>query len=386
MKKAVVVGGNSGIGLSAVHKLLAMGYENITVFDRSGKNIPEDERITFVLFNLLNKDFSVFDEHTDADALFITAGLGRLAMFEELEEQEIINGLTVNAEAVIRIIGHYYRKIKSNENFYCGIMGSITGLINSPLFSVYSAAKGALCRFIESINSELEYAGSPNRILNASPGVIKGTSFYGAKNTDLDALKDFTEAFVQKTFERELLFIPNYESTYKGVVERYIKNPQQFGLESIEYKKSSGRLDIPTKPQIKVGYLSGTFDLFHIGHLNILRRAKQYCDYLVVGVHRDGSHKGKETFIPFEERKAIVSSISYTDKVIEACKEDSDIYKNGIVKYDYLFAGSDYKGTKRFLSYEEYFKEKGVEIVYFPYTKGTSSTQLREIIEKKKDK
>lgn len=386
MKKAVVVGGNSGIGLSAVHKLLAMGYENITVFDRSGKNIPEDERITFVLFNLLNKDFSVFDEHTDADALFITAGLGRLAMFEELEEQEIINGLTVNAEAVIRIIGHYYHKIKSNENFYCGIMGSITGLINSPLFSVYSAAKGALCRFIESINSELEYAGSPNRILNASPGVIKGTSFYGAKNTDLDALKDFTEAFVQKTFERELLFIPNYESTYKGVVERYIKNPQQFGLESIEYKKSSGRLDIPTKPQIKVGYLSGTFDLFHIGHLNILRRAKQYCDYLVVGVHRDGSHKGKETFIPFEERKAIVSSISYTDKVIEACKEDSDIYKNGIVKYDYLFVGSDYKGTKRFLSYEEYFKEKGVEIVYFPYTKGTSSTQLREIIEKKKDK
>lgn len=386
MKKAVVVGGNSGIGLSAVHKLLAMGYENITVFDRSGKNIPEDERITFVLFNLLNKDFSVFDEHTDADALFITAGLGRLAMFEELEEQEIINGLTVNAEAIIRIIGHYYHKIKSNENFYCGIMGSITGLINSPLFSVYSAAKGALCRFIESINSELEYAGSPNRILNASPGVIKGTSFYGAINTDLDALKDFTEAFVQKTFERELLFIPNYESTYKGVVERYIKNPQQFGLESIEYKKSSGRLDIPTKPQIKVGYLSGTFDLFHIGHLNILRRAKQYCDYLVVGVHRDGSHKGKETFIPFEERKAIVSSISYTDKVIEACKEDSDIYKNGIVKYDYLFVGSDYKGTKRFLSYEEYFKDKGVEIVYFPYTKGTSSTQLREIIEKKKDK
>lgn len=386
MKKAVVVGGGSGIGLSVVHRLLDMGYENVTVFDRNDKNIPKDERITFVLFNLLNKDFSVFDDYTDIDALFITAGFGRLAMFGELDEQEIINGLTVNAEAVIRIIRHYYSKINSKDDFYCGVMGSITGLISSPLFSVYSASKGALCRFIEGVNAELEYLGAVNRILNASPGVIKGTSFYGAQNTDFDAVKGFTEEFVKRTFERELLYIPDYESTYKGVIDRYIKDPQKFGLESIEYKKRSGRTDIPTKPQIKVGYLSGTFDLFHIGHLNILMRAKQYCDYLVVGIHPDASHKGKKTFIPFEERKSIVAAISYTDKVIEACREDSDIYKKGIVKYDYLFVGSDYKGTERFRLYEDYFKDKGVEIVYFPYTKGTSSTQLREIIEKNKNK
>lgn len=108
-----------------------------------------------------------------------------------------------------------------------------------------------------------------------------------------------------------------------------------------------------------------------------------YCDYLVVGVHRDGSHKGKEVYIPFEERMEILRSISFVDEVIESEKEDSDIYSKGIVLYDMLFVGSDYKGTERFNSYEEYFKDKGVQIIYFPYTKGTSSTQLRAALSKK---
>lgn len=75
-----------------------------------------------------------------------------------------------------------------------------------------------------------------------------------------------------------------------------------------------------------VGYLSGTFDLFHIGHLNLLRRAKQYCDYLVVGVHKDASHKGKTAFIPYEERVEIIRSIGNVGKVIPSEPEDCDIY------------------------------------------------------------
>lgn len=130
-----------------------------------------------------------------------------------------------------------------------------------------------------------------------------------------------------------------------------------------------------------IGYLSGTFDLFHIGHLNMLRKAKEQCDYLIVGVHKDASHKGKETFIPFEERKEIVGSCKYVDEAVESCKEDSDAWN--LYKYDKLFVGSDYKGTERFLKYEEFFKDKRVEIVYFPYTQGTSSTQLRKRIMKK---
>lgn len=129
---------------------------------------------------------------------------------------------------------------------------------------------------------------------------------------------------------------------------------------------------------MRIGYLSGTFDLFHVGHLNLLRRAKDACDYLIVGINADASHKGKQTFIPFEERLEIVGAIKYVDKAVPACKEDSEAWE--VWHYAKLFVGSDYKGSERFNRYEEYFADKGVEIVYFPYTQGTSSTQIRECI------
>ena len=131
---------------------------------------------------------------------------------------------------------------------------------------------------------------------------------------------------------------------------------------------------------IKIGYLSGTFDLFHVGHLNLLERAKKYCDYLVVGVNSNASHKGKVTFIPLEERMRIVGAIGIVDKVVEALPEDSEAWDE--IRYDYLFVGSDYKDSERFNRYEEYFADKNVEIIYFPYTQGTSSTQLREVLDK----
>ncbi len=127
-----------------------------------------------------------------------------------------------------------------------------------------------------------------------------------------------------------------------------------------------------------IGYLSGTFDLFHIGHLNLIRRAKEQCDYLIVAVHDSGKWKGKETFIPFEERKEIVGACRYVDQVVDSPVEDSDAWE--LYHFDKLFVGSDYKGTERFQRYEEFFKDKGVEIVYFPYTQSTSSTQIRALV------
>ena len=129
-----------------------------------------------------------------------------------------------------------------------------------------------------------------------------------------------------------------------------------------------------------VGYISGTFDLFHIGHLNIIKKAKENCDYLIVGVHESGAWKGKETFIPFKERLEIISSIKYVDLVIKSYQNDTDaIAKHSINK---LFVGDDYKGSDRFKMYEKICTNSKVEIIYFPYTKSTSSSKLRDALQK----
>ena len=179
-------------------------------------------------------------------------------------------------------------------------------------------------------------------------------------------------------YRHETRYIPDYDTVYGGVLERYHRDPIQFAMDSYAHKLSR----VSDKPQVTVGYLSGTFDLFHIGHLNLLRRAKEHCDFLIVGVHKSGAWKKKETYIPFEERIEIIRNIRYVDLAVESMPEDSDAYD--LYHYDKLFVGSDYKGTERFVRYENYFKNKDVEIVYFPYTNGTSSTQLRAAIRKGK--
>ena len=263
----------------------------------------------------------------------------------------------------------------NDEIFYAGVMGSISGWISTPSASVYAAAKAGVVRFVESINIELEMYGSRNRVLDVSPASFNGSRFYGGKN-DLSITSPLATEIIDHLFDRDTRFIPQYEEKFKAVLEWYHNDPQGYGLHSFRYKKESGRLD--NHQRVTIGYLSGTFDLFHVGHLNLLRRAKAQCDYLIVGVHGSGAWKGKETFIPLEERKAIVSACKYVDKVVDSCAEDSDAWE--VWHYDKLFVGSDYKGTERFKRYEEYFVDKGVEIVYFPYTQNTSSTQIRKAV------
>lgn len=374
MKTALVVGGSSGIGLAIVKQLLELDYSKIYIYDRKGSDFLS-EKIEFTQFNLVEDDFSKFDSLVDkVDTLVITAGFGRVSKFETFEDIEIKNGIFVNEVAPIRIIRKFYDRIISNDDFYCLVMGSIAGMISSPLFSVYSAGKAGINRFIESVNIEIEESGSTNRILNVSPGSIKGTSFNGG-STDLEQVSALAQCILEQMFNHETVFIPDID-VYGDVLERYKNDPHTFGVESYQYKVDSGRLN--NIPQVKIGYLSGTFDLFHIGHLNLIRKAKQYCDYLVVGVHKDASHKGKETFISFDERVEILKAIKFVDEVIESKPEDMDVWSD--INYHYLFVGSDYKGTDRFNTYEKYFEDKDVEIVYFEYTKGTSSTQLRNAL------
>lgn len=385
MKKACVVGGSNGIGLAITKELTAKGF-HVIICDRVAPSHTEllPGTYSFHETNLLDFDANLFQNlstQNEIELLMITAGFGRVTAFENLHFAEVNNLLTVNTLSTIKILNIFYNRIKSPEAFYAGVMGSIAGLVNSPLFSVYAASKAAICRFTESVNVELEKAGTKNRILNVSPGSIKGTKFNGGQN-DLSQTKGLATLIIENLMNHSCLYIPEYEETFKNVIERNKTDSMEFGRSSYEYKMNSGR--ISNEKKVCIGYLSGTFDLFHVGHLNLLKRAKAMCDYLVVGVHPDGSHKGKDLFIPFEERKAIVGAIKYVDEVIDSMPEDSDVWAK--IHYSKLFVGSDYKGTERFLRYEKELGAKGVEIVYFPYTKGTSSTQIRDVILSKEKK
>ena len=379
-KKAVVIGGSNGIGLALSVCLIKRGYY-VEILDRVEPDsaILPNDAFHYTKCNLLDFDEALFSEiasEPNVELLMITAGIGRIADFQFHHIGEIDKILEIDTVSTIKILRLFYDRILDKKVFYTGVMGSIAGRLSSP--SVYSAAKAAVVRLIESINIELEEYGTDNRVLEISPAAFKGSNFYGQKN-DLTLTTPLAEEILVHLFNRRTVFIPNYEESLKAVLERYHDKPHEYGVHSYEYKKASGRLD--NGKRVSIGYLTGTFDLFHIGHLNLLRRAKENCDYLIVGVHNSGKWKGKETFIPLEERKAIVAACKYVDKVIDSYPEDSDAWF--IWHYDKLFVGSDYKGSERFQRYEEFFKDKKVEIVYFPYTKSTSSSQIRKTIQMK---
>lgn len=384
MNKALVIGGSNGIGLAIARHLISSGYY-VSVLDREApeNGILQLNAYDYHYCNLLDLDedmVSFYAADPDLSIVMLTAGFGRVADFAHFHTAEIKSMMTVNATSTLRILRLFYDRVMAQERFYCGVMSSISGLMSSPAAAVYSASKAAVCRLIESVNIELEIHGTQNRILNVAPSSFKGSRFYGEQNQPT-ILKELAAQIITNLLSSKELFIPQYDEIFKDVLARYHDDPHSYGLHSYKYKQESGRLD--NRKKVKIGYLSGTFDLFHIGHLNLLRRAKEQCDYLIVGVHDSGAWKGKETFIPFTERMQIVGACKYVDKVVQSCREDADAW--ALWHYDKLFVGSDYKGTERFNRYEEYFKDKGVEIVYFPYTQSTSSTQLRKALAQKNE-
>lgn len=243
MKRALVIGGANGIGLSIATELVNRNEcEKFYIVDRT---IVADEnmhqKFEAYQFDLTNDDYSFFSQFNDVDTLMITAGFGKLALFKDLDEQYIINSMNVNATAVMRIIHHFYDKIQATKDFYCGVMVSIAGFMSSPFFSVYGASKAALKIFIESVNVELEKSGTSNRILNVSPGSIKGTSFNQGK-TDLAQTTTLAKEIIQNLEEKDDLFIPQYEDIFKYVLARYQSDFREEGRHSYEYKLNSGRI------------------------------------------------------------------------------------------------------------------------------------------------
>lgn len=135
----------------------------------------------------------------------------------------------------------------------------------------------------------------------------------------------------------------------------------------------------------KVGYTTGVFDMFHIGHLNILRRAKEQCEYLIVGVSTDENvqnYKKKAPVIPFEERAEIVAAIRYVDRVVPQANMNK-LAAWEELKFDAIFHGDDWKGTDMYNDVQQKLQTVGVDVVFIPYTKGISSTILKEEMEHK---
>lgn len=188
------------------------------------------------------------------------------------------------------------------------------------------------------------------------------------------------------------------ESEYKVMicVKNYIPIINQLDRMGLrDYSVYDPEKDYPRKRWLKretgappkkyhVGYVAGVFDLFHIGHLNLFRRAKEQCDYLIVGVVNDERAeriKNKKPFIPFKERLEIVQSCRYVDEAVEIPTNfgnTRDAY--GIYHFDCMFTGDDHIGSPHWQGEKRYLEEHGAEMVFFPYTQGTSSTMLQALI------
>ncbi|MFE2550647.1 adenylyltransferase/cytidyltransferase family protein [Streptomyces sp. NPDC059355] len=142
-------------------------------------------------------------------------------------------------------------------------------------------------------------------------------------------------------------------------------------------------LGAPAHRPYRVGYAPGAYDLFHIGHLNILRHARSQCDYLVAGVVSDEMAelaKGRRPMIPLVERLEIVRSVRYVDAAfVETVPDKVETWKQ--VRFDVIFKGDDWRGTPKGDKLEKDFASVGVDVVYFPYTVHTSSTQLRRALD-----
>lgn len=243
MRKALVVGGANGIGLSIATELAKRNdIEKVYIVDKATIadefNNPKFEDYQF---DLTHQDYSIFDKFQDIDTLMITAGFGRLALFKDVDESIIPLSFNVNTIPVMRIIKRFYEKLEAKDDFYCGVMVSIAGFMSSPFFSIYAATKAALKVFIESVNVELLKGGSTNQILNVSPGSLKGTSFTAGK-TDLSVTAPMANAIVNEMEKKNDLFIPQYEEVYKTVLERYHEDFRKEGAHSYDYKVESGRI------------------------------------------------------------------------------------------------------------------------------------------------
>lgn len=212
--------------------------------------------------------------------------------------------------------------------------------------------------------------------------------------TDMEGIPIESPAILTTLREGEykvIICVKNYIPILKQLKEIGVKN---YGIYdwNLEYPRKAPMPVISQEKKAEitkkyhVGYIAGVFDLFHIGHLNMFKRAKELCDYLIVGVVTDESvRKNKKTspYIPFEERLEMVRSCRFVDEAVEIPTDYGDTdeaYRR--YQFDVQFSGSDYANDPEWLAKKVFLEKQGAELVFFPYTEGTSSTKLKTLIEK----
>lgn len=159
--------------------------------------------------------------------------------------------------------------------------------------------------------------------------------------------------------------------------------------ETAEKDPKAGAASLAWEKPYNVGYVAGVFDMFHMGHLNLLRRAKEQCSHLIVGVVTDEGvikHKRSRPRIPFQERLAIVAACRYVDEAVEIPLDQGDTdeaYRR--YGFDVQFSGSDYADDPRWQAKREFLQRNGSDMVFFPYTEGVSTTMLKDMLDGETD-
>ena len=214
---------------------------------------------------------------------------------------------------------------------------------------------------------------------------------WGQEIEGLPGIKIQPPSFFEKLKHGEykvLICIKNYLSVMNQLEEMGINEYSVFDMNRA-YPRKRHPIPVPDegKKKYHVGYIAGVFDLYHIGHLNMFRRAKEMCDYLIVGVVTDEGvkrFKGTDPFVPFEERIEMVSSCRYVDEAVEIPLMFADTKRAWeLHHFDVQFSGSDYVDDPGWLSQKEFLEKHGATLEFFPYTQQTSSTKLKRLIEER---
>lgn len=227
-------------------------------------------------------------------------------------------------------------------------------------------------KFMSSFGKALNVVGVIDNALEKQGGSFFGVNVYGPQKLINDS--DF----------KIIICVKNCQDIVSQILSMGIKD---FGVydANFSYADSENALALKNK-KYRVGYLSGVFDLYHIGHINMFRRAKEMCDYLIVGVTSDEyviNKKKRTPFIPFDERLAVVASCKYVDKAVKVPYMHEEITEAWeTYHYDVQFCGSDYADNPWWLEQQKWLREHGSDLVFFSYTEQTSSTKIKSLIEK----